>query len=405
MHHTAFRSLCTLVMILMIVVSGAALSGARTDRAAAQAAPDGSTLYSQNVRCGPGKQFPSLTVLPGNTPLFFEARNEDTSWVLAHTEDNRRGWVSVLFLRFRPGFQAANLPVSDEVLPPPEPAAPPASSAGASGSAPAVSVPGAIAPFDPSRVAGIDLTAYPILPANLGRAREIFLAGRAIGRSPHALSKVGDCASDHPDFLAALVRPDRNLGAYGDALLPVITQFADSLTADSQAAHPGFNAATLTDPMWTNPASCLSGETTLQCEFRLRNPAIAVIMFGTTDLQTLSPAQFDAALRTVVAETMRAGVIPLLSTFPPHSAFPAESLLYNKIVVRIALDYSVPLVNLWLALQPLPNQGMAADGTHLSEPVYGGPGWLVPQNLEAGLPVHNLVTMQAVDVIWRRAMQ
>lgn len=383
-------------LITLIILAGLAAP------ALGQGDPDAWPTYRLRMRTGPGTGYAVVTTLDANTGLALEARNADASWLLAHTLDGSlRGWLASLYMGFADSVVPASLPVSDEVLP--APVAPAAASAPAADAPAMAAAPVTNRALNAAQVASINLHAYPVIPANLGRARAIFQAGQARGNNPHVVAKVGDCASGHPDFLTAFTRPDRVMGQYAH-LEGTIAHFGESLGYQSKAAHAGFNSGAILDPTWADPSVCRAGESPLTCEFRLHRPAVAVIMFGTTDLQALSPEQYNTNLRNIVEQTVAAGVIPLLSTFPPHMAYPQESIYYNQIVVQIALDYNIPLVNLWLALEPLPNHGMAADGNHLAEPFYGGPGHMVAQNLQAGLPMRNLVTLQALQAVVAGAM-
>lgn len=378
------------VILLSVCAPGIGPAGAQGD-------PDAWPTYRLRMRTGPGADFALITTLPPGTGVKLEARNADTSWLLAHTMDGAlRGWLAAIYLGFADGVQPWGLPLSEEIVP--APAAPPGPPP-PSGKPPVVPAGSGI----PPQVAAIDLHAYPVVPANLGQARTIFLNGRARGNHSGVVAKVGDCASGHPDFLGAFARSGYTLGAY-EYLGGTIVHFGESLAYFSWAASSGFNSGAVLDSTWADPSVCQPTESPLTCEFRLHRPAVAVIMFGTTDLQLLSPGQFNANLRRVIETTINAGVIPLLSTFPPHLAYPDESILYNQIVVKIAQDYNIPLMNLWLALEPLPNWGMAPDGNHLSEPLVGGPGVLTPGNLAAGLPMRNLVTLQALHAVLTGAM-
>ena len=346
------------------------------------------------LRTGPNMAYPVITTLRPGATLVLDGRNADSTWIMVHTADDvpLYGWVDATYLGVAQHVSLQTLPIRSEAYselvvgdstPTPEP-----------DPLPAAPIP-APREVDLAQVSAIQLTAYPVVPTDLGRARSIFAAG---GKNAHVVTKVGDCASGHPDFLTAFTRPGYNLGDYG-YLQTTIDYFGESLGYESQAAHSGFNSSVILDSMWADPAVCLAGETPLACEFRLHRPAVAVIMFGTTDLQALSPEQFNGNLRAIVDYSIRAGVVPVLSTFPRHLAYPDESILYNQIVVQIALDYNVPLINLWLALEDLPNYGMADDGNHLAEPAWGGPGVMVPQNLVTGLPMRNLVTLQMLEVL------
>ena len=251
-----------------------------------------------------------------------------------------------------------------------------------------------------ARARHIDLENVPLLPTVNGRTRATYARGQALGRDPGGLSKVGDCNSTEWLFLHAFGEGQYDLGPYTD-LAGVIAQFEPALARRTYAAYNGLNALALHDPLWANPAVCEPGESPLLCEIRVHNPAIAVIMFGTNDIVTINPQQFDAGLRRAVAQSLAAGVVPLLSTFPRYLDHPDQSMLYNQIVVRVAWDFGVPLLNLWRALEPLPNYGIAADGFHLNGPLTAAGDLASSDNLQTGYPMRNLVTLQALDVLWR----
>lgn len=386
------------VSAALLPVSEEIIGGAAPPAPEATApAPEGLTAaprYQMNVRAGPGTGHSVLGQVRPGVVLIPEARNGDASWVLAHTQDGAlRGWLASLYLKFS-GGSAFSLPLSDEVLP-----------AGA-GAAPAAEASYAGIPLgglDLSTVAGIDLTAYPVVGRATSRARQIFLEGRARGNNPHVVAKVGDCSSEHWYFLKPFAWGEYNLGGYG-YLQGVINHFGESLAYDSEATHNGFNANAVIAPEWANPAVCQPGESPLECEFRIHRPSVAIIMFGTSDLLVMTPGEFDHYMREMVDMTIEAGVIPILSTFPGNLGFWDRTILYNQIVVRIALDYNIPLINLWLALESLPNHGLEPDGFHLGEPPYGTSCYLTAPYLSAGYTMRNLVTLQTLDAVWRGAM-
>ncbi|NDJ76743.1 MAG: SH3 domain-containing protein [Chloroflexi bacterium] len=111
----------TLLLVASLLAALAPLPAAPLP-AHAQSGADGWTLYDLNLRAGPGTDFASLGTLPAAAELVFEARDAGTTWLLGHTLDGtRRGWVHGLYLGYRDGFYAGDLPVSSEVI-----AAPPA---------------------------------------------------------------------------------------------------------------------------------------------------------------------------------------------------------------------------------------------------------------------------------------
>lgn len=257
--------------------------------------------------------------------------------------------------------------------------------------------------FDMASVAEIDLAAYSPVPEIGEQAQIIYREGLLQGANPNAFIKVGDCMTDNPFFLIPIGEGDYALGTY-DNLQPVVDQFTtgemDSFSRKSQAAAGGFTIASILDSMWANPEFCEADQTPLACEIAIMRPSIALIMFGTNDVYYLDEAQFDFFLRSIIVETIRSGVLPVVSTFPVRPEFPDKSELFNKIVVKAALDYEVPLINLWLALADLPNQGVdPVETTHLSAPENGQVCHFIDANMQAGFTVRNLLTLQTLDAV------
>ena len=380
------------IILLLGLLLAAPWAGAP---AAAQDPADARTTVELIVRLGPDAGYAAVAQLPPQTALHLEARSPDASWLLGSTLNQRfRGWVAGAYLSFDPALALDSLPVSGEILP--------RSAFGTPN--------GDRFRYDEShrvdhsaliraRAATIDLDAVPVVPAATDRARAIYAQGARLGRDPAMVSKIGDCNSSSWLFLHPFGEGRYRLGEYGD-LQAVIDQYAGAFTLRSLAAENGLNVGAVLDPLWANPAHCQPGETPLACEYRAHNPSIAVIMFGTNDILVLTPEQFDGALRRAVVETMQAGIVPVLSTFPPHASSPDASILFNQMVVRVAWDYGVPVMNLWRALKPLANHGIGADGFHLHGPITSA-GDLTLPNLESGYPVRNLVTLQALDAVWR----
>jgi hypothetical protein len=57
------------------------------------------------------------------------------------------------------------------------------------------------------------------------------------------------------------------------------------------------------------------------------------------------------------------------------------------------------------ALESLPNNGIDNDGIHLTIPPEGQSGVFNDNNLKYGYTVRNLVTLQALDVVWHQLMR
>ena len=259
-----------------------------------------------------------------------------------------------------------------------------------------------------AEIARIDLTTLPLVPKITEHIKAIYQEGLKKGNNIHVFSKVGDCMTATDDFLKPFSEAGYSLGDYG-SLAKVIKFFEKDLVGDTklnsfanpgQAATSGFNAAGVLDSIWSDPKVCKPDESPLRCEYRIAKPGIALIMFGTNDMKSIQPDQFDFYLRRVVVQTANAGIIPVLSTFPVQPGLEKQSVLYNQITARIAADYDLPLINLYLGLKPLPNQGVdPVNTTHMTKPEKGTTGDLTKDSLTAGYNTRNLLTLQTLEAV------
>lgn len=372
--HSRYRIQALVVATLFILSSLAGVLPVR-----AQSTIQAWNNYALTLYSSPDRGATIVAVLAPGSEVVLEARTVDARWVLGHhAHGDERGWLEVRFLDFNPKANIGELSVSEEAM--------------------FVSPPAASTLYK-----SINLHDYPVVPQELGQAAAIFTAGQSYGRNAFGVSKIGDCLSDNQHFLSPFGWGRHNLGQYAH-LQPVIDAFGETLAYDSMAAYDGLVTTAALDPAFANPLACEPGESPLRCEYRVHNPSVAIIMFGAQDLLFTPPDLFDRNLRQIVHETIQAGVIPVLSTFPGNLSMWDISLRYNQIVVQIALDYDVPLINLWAALETLPHQGLDDDGRHLSTPITQA-GDLTAGNLLQGYTMRNLVTLEALDVIWRNVLR
>ena len=263
--------------------------------------------------------------------------------------------------------------------------------------------------LDLATVSAIKLDDIPILPSLTETAREIYAAGQQSGHNAHMLSKVGDCMTASANFLApfSIEGGKYDLGLYAN-LQKVIDYFSaatvsqnyTALTNPGLATTTGYTTVSVQDPIWADPAVCDANESPLGCEYRVSNPAFALIMFGTNDTTFFEPESFNTYLRQIIDQTIQDNIVPILYTFPERPEFPDKSILFNQIVAQIAADYDLPLINLYRALETLPDKGInLADPIHLSSPINDNAGNFTPENLERGYTLRNLLTLQALDVI------
>lgn len=159
-------------------------------------------------------------------------------------------------------------------------------------------------------------------------------------------------------------------------------------------------------PTPTPPPECQPPDNTpLRCEIKAIRPGVAIVMFGTNDLNVgFSPATFTENLDRIVAELVGAGVIPILSTIPPRTddkAADARVSDYNMAAIAVAEERGVPLVNFWRALNgpEMLDRGMEDDGIHPSDIDLGAS--FTTQGLRYGQNQRNLITLQTLDKIRR----
>jgi hypothetical protein len=159
-------------------------------------------------------------------------------------------------------------------------------------------------------------------------------------------------------------------------------------------------------PTPTPPPDCQEPDNTpIACELKLIHPGLALVMFGTNDLEAQVPLEtFQGNLDRIAGDLIAAGVIPVLSTIPPRTDRPdadARVSLFNMAIVAVAKKHGVPLVNLRRTLggAGMVDEGMQADGIHLSAFEHGAV--FTPRGLAYGQNQRNLAVLQTLDKIRR----
>jgi hypothetical protein len=235
----------------------------------------------------------------------------------------------------------------------------------------------------------------PVVPEISDTVVQIYQHGLLLGNNPFAFSKVGDCGSTPAWFLGDFDRGSDfyNLGEY-QYLQDVIRVFQGSFDRTSLAAKSGFNASSLFVTLWADRSQCESNETPLACEYRLHRPVIAFIMLGSNDIY--HPDDFEPQMRKIIEFSIENGVVPVLSTKADNEEGDGS---INAIIARLAVEYDIPLWNFWLAVQPLPDQGLQEDMVHLT---WGRNFFDKTDVMEKAWPVRNLTALQVLDAVWRK---
>jgi hypothetical protein len=270
----------------------------------------------------------------------------------------------------------------------------------------------------------------PVVPRIDGKLRArlltVYRAGRTRGNRAAVFAKVGDSITESGSFLqdvgcgGALLGTHRGLAAtiryFSRVTFPAgytsaYCGIANSFTRASLTAVTGWDAGSALARMADPPAACPPPlDRPLRCELHLLRPSVALIMYGTNDLERAGTAAFRTRLRRVVSETLAAGVIPVLSTIPPRhraagSVFAARVGRFNDTIAGLARSQRVPLWNYWRALSApsLIDQGVSDDGVHPS--VFRGEAGadFSAAGLRYGYNQRNLTALQVLAAV-RRAV-
>lgn len=336
------------------------------------------TLYT-----GPGITYRAIGVLNTREQVRLVERNAIGNWVHVWQIDERGrlvrdGWVMSGYLTLSSSLGFSHLPVN-------------------------VLMKDADAAVFDGQAVGL-LYRAPIIPAISPAMLEIYRKGMALGNHSNAITKIGDSVTANPIYLTPMRLGNHVLGPY-DYLDETIRFFGPSLATDSVAARKGLSSYGVFDPL-NAPRHCNANESPLVCEYRLKRPAVAFIMFGPNDIWRMDADEFNTQMRLIVDETLRRGIIPVLTTFSsdPRTRAWEESLQFNIVLLAIADEYDVPMMNLWLASRDLPGYGLEGDGIHMKNYGYNQIKFDAGLETRFGTNLQNLVAIRTLDEIRRTVM-
>ena len=266
-----------------------------------------------------------------------------------------------------------------------------------------------------------ELPVVPVLgPAVAGHLERIADRGQSVGNRPGVFAKIGDSITASPSFLQALACRSPRLGSwselrgtvafFGEASVPRGSEVPECPTSDSYsrvgvAAAPGWRAVDALAPL-ESPPGC-EGLPAVSCELQLVRPSVALIMFGTNDLEDFTAVQFRRDLARLIRLVSGAGTIPVISTIPPRPrrSFPQRVTRFNAEIAALAENRALPLWNYWRQMTGpgVPNQGLGEDGVHpsvLCPPCTGID--FRPPGLRQGYALRNLGALRVLDRLRRR---
>jgi hypothetical protein len=257
-------------------------------------------------------------------------------------------------------------------------------------------------------------------PAVTSHLEKVASRGEQLGVRPGVFAKIGDSITASPSFLQALAcSPPRlghweelrgTLGFFGRTAVPrgseeVQCPVSNSYSRLGVAAVGGWRAAEALLPRESFP-EC-QGLPAVSCELQLLRPSVALIMFGTNDLEDITAVQFRLDLARVVRLVSNAGTIPVISTIPPRARQPFSRRVsrFNAEIAGLAENRVLPLWNYWRQMiEPgVPNRGLSLDGVHPS--VLCPPCTAIdfrPVGLRQGYALRNLGALLVLDRLRRQ---
>lgn len=281
------------------------------------------------------------------------------------------------------------------------------------------------AAFSP-RSYGAEWQQLPVVPA-LGpvvtdHLERIEDQGERLGNNPGVFAKVGDSITASPSFLQALAcRPPRwgawaglrtTLEFFGATAVPPGSEEAQCPVSNSfsrlgVAAVGGWRVVDALSPRESFP-EC-EGLPAVSCELQLLRPSVALIMFGTNDLEDFTAVEFRRDLARLTRLVSSAGTVPVLSTIPPRARQPFSQRVarFNAEIAALAENRALPLWNFWREMvEPeVPHLGLSRDGVHPS--VICPPCTAIDfrsAGLRQGYALRNLGALRVLDRLRRRVL-
>jgi hypothetical protein len=211
------------------------------------------------------------------------------------------------------------------------------------------------------------LYGYRILPPLKEEMRAVYERGIANGHNPYQVTRVGDSLLISEWYLLPMHQNTYNLGRFG-YLEQDMRQFGMYMDW-SIANQRGLSTYNVFDSGWAG-AGCMVNETPIACEYRIKKPIAAFIMFGPNDVKINARQDYHENLRRIVQFSIDQGVIPVLMTFSSHPAHQwyQRTIDYNLLITQVAMEYRTPLINVWLATRTMQDYGLEQDLLHLRNP-------------------------------------
>lgn len=245
----------------------------------------------------------------------------------------------------------------------------------------------------PVLINGMSLDEVLVLPEGVRQhIRQIADRGRALGRDPNAFARVGGSVAATQHFMGRFDTGPYDLGPYSH-LQTTIDAYSGSFSRVGQAAMLGLTSLAVFNPTWADPDFCLPNEAVIDCEIRLQNPSIMIVVLGTNDIG--KGQDFEDNLRQLVAYLIEQGIVPILATKSDRFEGPDDR---NNIIIReVAADLQVPLWDYDRIAATIPGRGMGSDEVHLT--LYDQYDYTEERAFQRGYGVYNLTALMMLHAI------
>jgi hypothetical protein len=248
----------------------------------------------------------------------------------------------------------------------------------------------------------------PINCSVAANLRQITSRGHALEED--VFMKVGDSITQSTNFMHCFADETPDLAATGQSHLT--EAHAHFLSGNASGTTP-FDRASESALSSQNALWAISGDPSpLMAEVTAIGPQYAVVMFGTNDLwyggdDSDVPRKYrwyTENMLTLVDTLLEQGVVPILSSIPPHNGsvtwFHDLVPALNGIVQTMAQARQIPFVDYYSALLPLPDNGLGGDGIHPNRMAYNQRCNFTADGLLHGYNMRNLVSFEALDRAW-----
>jgi hypothetical protein len=240
---------------------------------------------------------------------------------------------------------------------------------------------------------GLPLDQVLVLPSGVRQhIAQIAERGRALGRDGYAFGRVGGSVAATQHLMGRFDTGPYVLGPYA-SLQPTVDYYAGSFSRVGQAAKRGLTAQATLDPNWADPAFCQPNEAPVDCEIRLHNPSILLVVLGTNDIG--SGQQFEDDMRVLLAHLEDQGIVPILVT--KADRFEGADDRNNATIRALAAELQLPLLDFDLIAGTIPGRGMGDDNVHLT--LYDQYDYTDPRAFQRGYGVFNLAALMMLDAV------